>query len=82
MITVLIFIPLVVLQALYLAVAGGTMSASFVLNLIYSLASETLNFAVLAWCAGFLCHSFAAITQRTLPLDPNDKGIFPAAAQS
>ena len=83
-ITILIFIPLMILQVLYLGFAGGQVSPNLILNLIYSLASETLNFAVLAWCAGFLCHSFAVIMQRTLPLDPHDKGIFPGgpAAQS
>lgn len=78
-ITALVIVPFIALQVLYLAFAGGQVTANFILNVIYSMLSETLNFAVLAWCAGFLCHSFAAIMQRSLPLDPNDTGIFPAA---
>lgn len=75
----LVIIPFALLDGLYYALAGSRVSSGLILNLVYSFAAETLNFAVLAWGAGFLCHSFAAIMQRTLPLDPNDKGIFPAA---
>lgn len=81
-ITLLIIIPFMVLQILYVAFAGDKVSSSLILNLIYSLASESLNFFVLAWCAGYLCHAFAIIMSRTLPLDPHDAGIFPGPAPS
>jgi len=74
----LVIIPFALLDALYFAFAGENVSSNFILNLVYSVAAETLNFAVLAWAAGFLCHSFAAIMGRSLPLDPKDTGIFPA----
>ena len=38
-----------------------------------------IAFAQLACAAGILCNAFAAIMGRTLPLDPNDRGLFPAA---
>ena len=76
-IALLIIVPVFVMGLVFaiLRNIGATIAA----NLFYSLGAEFLSFFVGAWAAGFVCHSFATIMQRTLPFDPNDRGIFPAA---